>query len=405
MVGGYGCSKTFSLALFSIKHSMIDNGLIHQYVSPNFGMAKKTIIPTIFDIFENRMNPAMVEGVDFKYNRSDHFFEVMKWNGKISICSGSVPSSLNGPTVASFAIDEPGQQKKEVWIKMIARLREPRAKALQGAIAGTPEGLNWFYDLCEGDKKPIGLELIRAKTRDNINLPVDYIDNMMQQYDPQLVLSYIEGIFVPLESGTAYHCFGEQNIIENFEYNPNELLIIGMDFNYDPMTAIVAQEAKINGKYRLVVFDEFFRRNCTTNAICEMIIDKYGRRAEYSIYPDPACRNRSAHGDAGRSDLAIIKTIFNGLNFYVKQPIDVIYRKDRLNAVNGLLKNAMGEINCYVTRGLKHLCDDLRKITMEEYLNDCYKDKSLGHITDALGYVIAQRNPIKIDRNYYREAA
>lgn len=411
LVGGYGCGKSFTVGMFSILHSIVDNGIMHQVISPNYSMAKKTVIPAIYDILENRIDPPLVYGRDFAFNKTEHTFYITKWNGCIVICSGHSPENLNGPTIGSFAIDEPGQQKYTVWEKMIARLREPRAKWLQGGLFGTPEGMNWFYDICEGDKRPKTktgeeeYELIRAKTSDNVSLPETYIDTLYQQYDAHIVDAYVNGFFVPLESGIAYYSFDEKkNILDDeFKYNENEPLIIGHDFNYDPMTIVICQEAKINNEWVLVLFDEIYRHNCDTDAICEMLINKYGKSANYEIYPDPACKNRSAHG-SGKSDLLLIKNSFVGLSYSVNMPSASPTRKDRLNSVNKMFCNAKSERHLYITRNCKNVLNDIRKVTMEEYLNGNFKDPQAGHITDALGYIVSKRHPVKIDRSYYTKA-
>ena len=69
-------------------------------------------------------------------------------------------------------------------------------------------------------------------------------------------------------------------------------------------------------------------------------------------------------------------------------------RKDRLNAFNARLANAAGEIGLLIGRNCKELINDLQRVTMEEFLNDSFEDKSLGHITDGAGYFIDFRYPV-----------
>jgi len=51
-----------------------------------------------------------------------------------------------------------------------------------------------------------------------------------------------------------------------------------------------------------------------------------------------------------------------------------------------------------VTKNCKRLRKDLSRVIMEEYLNGNFKDHEMGHITDALGYLVAYRYPIRTTR-------
>ncbi len=401
LITGFGGGKTSIGAHEILKHSAIDNSIPHMAVSPSFPMAKKTVIPAIMEALEEHYDPPLVKGKDYKYNKTDHIFTIKPWNGIIYIGSASNPDSLKGPNLGSFWLDEPGLMDEQAYKFMLSRRRHPKAKLLQGYLTGTPEGLNWLYDICEGEKKPSDFELIRGKTSDNIHLPQTFIDDLMEQYDEQLVKAYMDGLFVNLLSGSAYYAYSEaESVIDVFTPNFNRPILIGMDFNYDPMCAIIAQEAYINNKLHLIVFDEFYLRNCDTDAACERIIDKYGEKSMYVMYPDPSCHNNTGHG-AGKSDAKMIKNTFAGLEFrFVNNSNKQIKRKDRLNAVNKGLKTANGERRILLTKNIKKLREDMRKITMEEYLNSNYDDPMLGHISDALGYLVARQYPVKLKKEY-----
>lgn len=405
LVTGYGGGKTLAHCLKSVKHSQIDNnGIPHMIVSPSFPVAKKTLIPTMHEVLENIYG--LKRGKDYRYNKSDHEFNIYKWNGLIWVGSGNNPDSLNGPNLGSFGIDEPGQQTRDVYNKMLARLRHPKAKLLQWWLTGTPEGLNWFYDVCEGEEVPKDFTLIRGKTTDNIHLPQSFIDDLYDQYDEQLVKAYIEGLFVNLMSGSAYYSYSDaESTLETFTPSKTKPLLVGMDFNYDPMCTIIGQEATIKNERVVVIFDELYLKNCDTDASCERLIEKYKSEYKYMIYPDPACYTNSAHGSA-KSDIRLIRNAFERYNistdsgYWVDPSKAHPKRKDRLNAVNKMFKNSRGKRRLFVTNNCRKLKEDLRKATMEEYLNANFEDKSIGHISDALGYMVQKRYPVKINRLY-----
>jgi hypothetical protein len=401
LITGFGGGKTIIGAHEIIKHSAIDNGIPHMGVSPSYQMAKKTIIPSIMEVLEEHYNPPILPGTGYKYNKSDHIFKIKPWNGIIYVGSADNPDSLKGPNLGSFWLDEPGLMGEQAYKFMLSRRRHPKAKHLQGCLTGTPEGLNWLYDVCEGDKIPKDFELIRGKTTDNYHLPQSFIDDLFDQYDEQLVKAYINGLFVNLMSGSAYYSYSDtENIIDEYEPDLSKPLLIGMDFNYDPMCSIIGQETTLGGNRYLVIFDEFYLRNCDTDASCERIINKYGVGCKYIIYPDPSCYNRSAHG-AAKSDIKLIKNTFVGLDYAIASGAQKrVFRKDRLTASNKILKNAKGVRKTLILKSVRHLREDLRKITMEEYLNSNYDDPMLGHASDAFGYLAAKRYPVVVNKAY-----
>ncbi len=404
LITGYGGGKTHATCLESIKHSMIDRGYNkpHMLVSPSFPQAKKTVIPTMHELLTDQFGLKI--GKDYTYNKSDHEFRIKKWKGLVWIGSGRNPDSLNGPNLCSFGIDEPGQQSHETYIKMLARLRHPKAKELQWWLTGTPEGLNWLYDVCEGEKVPKEFDLIRGRTTDNTDLPQSFIDDLYDQYDSLLVDAYIDGKFVNMSDGSAYHAYCDDNVIQGFNYDPNRPIFVGMDFNYDPMCSVIGQEVIQDGVLKCVIFDEFHLKNCDTDAAAEQIIDKYGdpKKTKYEIYPDPSCKNRNAHG-VGKSDLKILRNSF-GAN----TPIRIVKntrRKNRLNAMNKMLRNANGISRLLLTPNVKKLKNDFRRATMREYLNGNFDDPAIGHISDGCGYLVEKRYPVRYKKPYEKDAA
>ena len=150
-----------------------------------------------------------------------------------------------------------------------------------------------------------------------------------------------------------------------------------MDFNVDPMTAVIGYTTK-NVIY---IKDERFLRNADTYKMAKEI----SKFKHYSIIPDSTGRNRST---TGRSNFDIL----SGSGF------DVVYNRnpyviDRVNNVNRLLDKGRLIIhpNC------KKLINDLQKVSWKEGKNDLDQttDKLLTHISDALGYLCWYIDPIR----------
>lgn len=408
LTGGYGSGKSTSCALKGIVHTMEDPGVLHAICSPSFPMAKLTIIPSIFEVLEDWM--ALREKRDFTYNRTDHFFNFYRWNGKLVILSGEDPKRLKGPNLGSFGIDEPGLQTAAVFKQARARVRHPKAKHPEIYLTGTPEDLNWYADLVEGDLKPSDFLDVRARTEDNFFLKPEFIEGLRESYSEQEIMAYLNGRFVNLNASQAYSGFSQANTIEAADFgkpDPSLPLLVGFDYNWSPNVGIIAQEVPdwveregTEPGRKLIVFDELWHMNCSTERKCEILRERYGNDFEYLIYQDASGKNDTAR-KPGVSDLNLVKNAMRGVKYFkVHSPAANPGRRDRLNAVNGRLCNSKGERFTYIAKTCKHLIEDLRKTEREEFLVGRYKDPNRGHIGDALGYLVHYRYPIKRQTNH-----
>ena len=112
------------------------------------------------------------------------------------------------------------------------------------------------------------------------------------------------------------------------------------------------------------------------------------------IYGDAAGAARST---AGRSDYEIIRQFFRTqpdfrVTYHVKSSNPAV--RDRVNAMNGMLRNNQGERRLWVNPGCKQLIRDLERVSWKADSHDNLLpqlDKTnpgLTHVSDALGYLI-----------------
>lgn len=284
-------------------------------------------------------------------------------------------------------------------------------------LDGVPEGRKQLYDLalyaCDGaiPKTEAGIGSFLESRLDPEwcyyhwfsadVLPAAEIEAARRTLDPKMFAQEYEGSFEAFD-GLAYHAAHGANYIDGYMVNPAEPVILAMDFNYSPMSSVLLQKTVIGGKDAVVAFKAFAFQNCLTEAACERLLDEAGEGCEswrWIIYPDPACQHGSSHG-AGVTDLGIINDVFKRRckgGFWVNVKPAAPKRKDRLNAVNAMLRNASGEARLYIVRSeCKPLVKDFEKCGMEEFLNGKFKDPSLGHASDGLGYFIDYDYPIEI---------
>ena len=316
LIGGYGSGKTYIGALKSIQMSYINRPIPQMYISPSHQLATKTIIVTLKEIC-NRA------GLDYTYNQQRAEFKIHNWDGTIWFGSGDKPDSLRGPNIASAIIDEPFIQKREVFEQMIARVRHPEAAKSQIFLTGTPEQLNWGFNLANNKEMDIGV--IQASTLDNPHLPDDYKETLLKSYSKEQIDAYVHGKFVNLTQGRVYHEFDRNKHIQTRNDLQSWDVGCGVDFNVDQLSACIFRHTKDE----IHVEKEIRLKNAGTYDLAEQL--KYIYPA-IKVYPDASGSARKT--SAAHTDHDIMKMAgFQVLSPRANPPV-----KDRVNSVNRLLR-------------------------------------------------------------------
>jgi len=372
MVGGYGSGKTYIGALRMLYLSYMNQGLPNMYVSPSYKFAKRTIVITLKDIM-NR------SGIDYIHNKSDNAIQIKNWDGLIWFGSGDDPDSLRGSNLASAGIDEPFIQKKEVFQQMVARVRHPDSSQPEIFLTGTPEELNWGYELAMngGDRWDVGT--VFGSTLDNTHLPDEYKDSLTRGYSDEMIDAYVKGKFVNLKQGRVYkpfdreiHCIDRP--LSDFVNIP---VHIGMDFNVDYMSAEIF--AHIGNTIH--VYDEVRLTNSNTFEMADILEKKYPRAF---IYPDPSGSARRT--SSSRSDHEILRQ----RGFIIKSKRKQPPVRTRVNEVNNLIRtNRLTMQNC------PYLIADMERVVWKRGDIDKTSHPELTHSSDGLGYAIDYLEPIK----------
>lgn len=194
--------------------------------------------------------------------------------------------------------------------------------------------------------------------------------------------------------GGIFYAFDKENKRE-CKYNPNKRIIVGQDFNVNPMCWVLCHRYD----YGLEVFGEVFLRNANTYEALNHLYARYSEhRGGFLFIGDASAKARKT--SSTQSDFTII---FNDARFKLLKR-EIIYPQsnphveDRFAATNTLFRNANGERRCFVD--IIH-CPNLVK----DIINRSYKEstrevdnsnKEIGHMTDALGYVIFRLYPLRL---------
>lgn len=390
LVTGYGGGKTFIGAKRSISVALHNAPVPFLAVSPTYRLAKRTTIPTIKALLAGKQS-LLGNSFKWKFLKQESEFDI-RYRGRhatIWIASGEDPDSLRGPNVGAGWIDEPFIQAEEVLDQMVARVRDPRARRKEINLTGTPEQLNWGYDICEGDRRSdFDLCLVQASTKDNlvIDFGGEYSQRMEGAFTDKAAQAFVDGKFINLQEGTVYYAFSDANV-QDFP-DPGHELFVGMDFNVDPMAAIVFWR---NGDH-VHIMDEIELPNSDTEYMCAYLRDTYPKGGGsnecriQTIYPDASGRSRSTKAPGGRSDFHYIEEA--GFRWDAPRANPPI--RDRENAVNGKFKSRDGSPpTLTVSSKCKKLRGYLTKYTHEQK----NKQKKMSHLLDAMGYPIHREFP------------
>jgi hypothetical protein len=386
LVGGYGSGKTLILCKRLISLALENAPVPVAAVSPTFSVARNTIIVTLLELLNGKKT---IHGRDFhfKYNAGYHEF-IIKYKGrvgKILVYSGDNPIALRGPNLAAAGVDEPFLQDIEVFKQMIARIRHPASTVRELLLTGTPEQLNWGYDLCVGDmKQENDVGVIHASTRLNIALPSDYVDHLAAAHTDKAALAYIEGQFVSLSEGLVYYGFSDANIQERPMPEDAEEGA-GMDFNVDPMASAVFWH---KGNH-MHFFAEYELPNADTQYMCSTLKEKHPKIK--NVFPDASGVKRATSSPGGKSDFHYIEEA----GLYVQAHSSNPNRKDRYNSVNGKFSPKKGELSLTVDPKCKSLIKYLRLYAHE--IMNMTAQKAMSHLLDAFSYPVEYLYPVSKD--------
>lgn len=405
MVAGYGAGKTLIGSKRAINLALLNNGQPHFWVSPSYKVAKRTVVPTLIELLDGKK--AWRPGFNYRYNKSDNEFKIVDGNrrGIIWLGSGEEPDSLKGPNIGSATIDEPFIQDEAVFLQMLARVRAPRAVHREIGLLGTPEQLNWGYEICEGEESArYDIGVMHVSTLENLALPQQYFDTLLTGYTQKMQEAYLKGHFINLSKGAIYYGFSKDRNVVRLE-DPGHELLAGMDFNVDPMAAMVFWR---NGPHMHIV-SEIEIENADTEYMCNVLetdntsnesgeylrgqiknfLTDKGARRVHTIYPDASGRARATNAPGGVSDFTIMRGPQND-RFEVISKSSNPKIRDRENSVNGKLNPVKGAPTLTIDPACKKLIKYMLSYTHELRL----KQKQMSHLLDATGYPTAYLYPV-----------
>lgn len=151
----------------------------------------------------------------------------------------------NGVLVHNCAyVDELDELDTQTAMAVVKSINDRCRQQIDGfrtpfmAYTTSSQGLKGTYQtIMHFQKSGIGYVLMRARTKDNIFLPKDYVANMYSIYNEKEIACLLEGQFVSIDSGLIFPDYHkDKNLLDTdlYDYvrdNSENTVYIGQDFN------------------------------------------------------------------------------------------------------------------------------------------------------------------------------
>lgn len=375
LVCGRRFGKTFLAVTWLMRNALRDGGL-HYYIAPSYVMAKQIAW---------RLLKQLAGAQAVKINEADLLIEFRN-GGILQLKGAENRDSLRGVSLSSCVLDEFAFMSQEVWSEVIRPATSDRQAPVM--FITSPAGWNWakdIYDYARSGDDP-NWQAWTFTTADGGNVKQEEIEAARRELPEKTFLQEYMASFETL-SNRVYSYFDRVQSVRSDLASINDCseLYIGIDFNVDPISAVVG--VKVADQLHIV--DEILIRNSNTTELAEEIRRRYPKH-RIRAYPDPAGRARKTSAAGGVTDF----TILQKAGFAVIAPNAHPAVADRINEVQAMLKNASGERRLFIHPRCKETIRGLDGMTYKAGTSQPDKTLGLDHIADALGYLVHSEFPI-----------
>lgn len=387
LVGGYGAGKTRGFIMRVFRELQLNAGVMTKrtpgvLMEPTYPMTRDILVPEL----EYWLDAL---GWDFEYNKTEKRLTIGDW-GHLLLLSAENYSRHVGYNLCFFGVDEIDtinpDKARQMWRVMCSRLRVKGSSAT-GFVSGTPEGFGFMYDHWDTSGNSARADrdsysLTRASARDNRHLPPEFVPGLLQSYDDRLARAYVDGLFVNLSGLTAAYQFDRSVHVVTRDPSPRKW--VGMDFNVDPLVAVVWSEYvddSIHAEREFVLRGNDAR----TENMARLLREAYPNVRD--VYPDPAGRARRT---SGNSDHQILRE--SGFTVIAHAAHPAV--RDRLAALNRKFRDARGKVSATVSPECSGLIADLEQCTLDSAGQLDKSDSKRTHFLDACSYGVEYKWPV-----------
>ena len=377
VIAGRRFGKTF-LAIRELAFHAKEPNRTVWYVAPTYKMAKQIVFKKLKQRLTDLRWVTKVNETEMTFN--------LKNGSTIALKGADNYDSLRGVGLDFIVLDEFADIDPEAWYETLRpTLSDTGGKAL---MIGTPKGIgNWSYEIyqnCLDD--PQSWSSHQFTTIQGGNVPESEIEQAKRDLDERTFRQEYLATFETF-AGRIYYAFDRASNLRKYIGTTPDTVYVGMDFNIDPMSAVVATRAGDT----LHIIDEVRIFGSNTQEMCQELKQRFPK-SKIWVYPDPAGNQRKSSA-GGQTDI----TILTNAGFVVKCPRVHTPVRDRINAVNSRLCDTIGIRRLFVDPKCKYTIEGLERQTYKEGTSQPDKESGYDHMNDALGYMVDYIFPVRRD--------
>jgi hypothetical protein len=417
MYGGIAALKTATASHFVIKQLFERPHLTGLLGANSYDQLSQVLLRELFKWLEeyqieyviDKMPPAHW-GCGRKFKTYQNILSIKNpITGQVAIWFTRVlsdPDALRGLTLSMFVLDEIRDTTRYTFDVILSRLRE--SNYIKGLLTTTTNGHSWDYDLFvkKADYKMYGA--FHIKTIESVKAGIitkEFYDSLRASYSPLMAAQELDCEHLNIHAGRAYYSAGNANKMRTSpwgaEYpDPDYPLIVGMDFNFSPSPCVWTVSQISPDGDRMHVFGEISGLEMSTPQMTQTLISQYPGFF-YKIFGD-ASGNRGTTSNAGEHDYNQVASVLQdaGLPYSIDVDQSNPRVRDRVECLNALLKNAMGEIRLTYDPGRCPLLDlDMNIVGWKKTVIswqgklDSGGNPNATHSSDSLGYAVFKLFP------------
>jgi hypothetical protein len=347
----------------------------------------------------------------------------------LSVVGMDKPERIEGSPWDGGVLDEFANMKEIAWKANVRPSLADRGGWCW--LIGVPEGRNHYYDTWNDALGPLNIS--NGGDWDGFTwfsadiLSPEEIESAKRDLDELTYRQEYEASFVNFE-GQAYYPFDRTihctALAEH--YNKAADLMLCLDFNVDPGIAVICQEmefprkiavaASVNIKGREmftnvsqpakygtgIIGEVYIPRNSNTPAVCRRFIKDWGHHdGRVLVYGDATGGARGTAQTEGSDWDLVRKELFDHYGpqrVHFRVPQSNPTERARINAVNTRLQAGSGEIRLMIDPNTAPMTvkdfEGVRLLAGGSGELDKKADPKLTHLTDGVGYYIAEEWPI-----------
>ena len=347
------------------------------YVAPSYKMARQIVWKKL----KNKLTD-----LNWVQKTNETELTITLRNGStISLKGADNYDSLRGVGLDFIVLDEFADIDPEAWYETLRpTLSDKQGRAL---FIGTPKGIgNWSYEIYQTALDNPDWKSYQYTTIDGGNVPESEIEAAKRDLDERTFRQEYLATFETF-SGRIYYSFDRaQNTVKYTGPTP-DTVYVGMDFNVDPMSAVVA--TRIGDTLHII--DEVRIFGSSTQEVIDELKQRFPK-SKIWVYPDFGGNQRKTSA-GGATDVSLLRNA----GFIVKVPHSHTPVRDRINAVNSRLCDSTGVRRLFIDPKCKYTLEGLERQVYKPGTSQPDKDGGYDHMNDALGYMVDYIFPVRRD--------